>query len=248
MLNQRMWLIAAGLAILSGCQPAASPPTIMPAKPAPAPVQSAIEPAPSASEPQAIIPELPAVEEPIIEEPPPLAEVPAEVRAKLEALGARIIARPYGYAIDIRRKPDFTDNEIDLVIQCPQVIDLTLEGVAITDRGLAKLEALQQLTRLILNDCPIGSSGLETLAKLPLRETMISIGLRATQVQDNDLESIKGFTRLERLDVSQTALTDASLPALQSLPLKYLNVAGTQISAAGIEQLRQTKPKLVVKQ
>jgi len=57
---------------------------------------------------------------------------------------------------------------------------------------------------------------------------------------------ISTFTRLERLDVSQTALTDASLPALQSLPLKVLNAIDTQISPAGLDQLQQKKPELVV--
>lgn len=180
-------------------------------------------------------------------EPEPLPEIPADVRGHLEALGARINVKPSGYAIDIRHKPGFTDREIDAVIQCPQVVDLTLENVAITDQGLEKLKAFPQLERLILNNCPISAAGLKTLSELPLRETLISIGLKATNVKDDDVLLLADFPRLERLDVSQTAVTDASLPAIEKLPLEMLNAAQTQMTAAALDQLQQQKPTLVVK-
>ena len=46
--------------------------------------------------------------------------------------------------------------------------------------------------------------------------------------------------------MSQTALTDASLSDLESLPLRILNVAQTQISAAALDQLQQKKPQLTL--
>ena len=54
------------------------------------------------------------------------------------------------------------------------------------------------------------------LDRIGMRNTLISIGLRATKVKDDDLRWIKDFSRLERLDISQTAVTDASLPANQA--------------------------------
>jgi hypothetical protein len=67
-------------------------------------------------------------------------------------------------------------------------------------------------------------------------------------VQDADLAWLKSFPGLQRVDVSRTALTDACLPALETLPLEMLNVAETKITSAGLAPLQQKLPKLVVKQ
>lgn len=177
--------------------------------------------------------------------PPP--EISAALLADLESLGARVTVRSDGYVIDIRRKPGFRDTELDLVAQVPQVVDLTLEGVGITDLGLERLRILPQVKRLILNDCAITSAGLKTLADLPLRDSLISIGLRGAKIKDDDLNFLQGFPKLERVDVSQTALTDASLPALQMLPLAALTVSQTQFTAAALDELQKKNPKLVLK-
>ena len=178
--------------------------------------------------------------------PVPPAEIGPALRKAIEATGAKISPKANGYGIDVRRNPFFRDKELDLIVQCPQVVDLTMEGVSITDKGLEKLRALDQLNRLILNDCSISSDGLQMLAKLPLRETLLSIGLRGTKIKDDDLTWLKSFPKLERLDVSKTAVTDDSLLPLQALPLKVVNVAETKITVAGLETLRKKNPKLIV--
>jgi hypothetical protein len=248
-------LIATGSLMLSGCRPAANPVTPAPAANANVPIATepspdTLGPATEAGEPTGDIADSQTKETspPVEPMPPPKEEIPAEVRAKLESLGARIIDKPNGYAIDIRRKPGFTDAEIDAVIECPEVVDLTMERVSITDAGLVKLKALPKLRRLILNDCPITGRGLETLAGLPLRDQLFSIGLRGSQVKDEDLVWLKDFPALERVDVSQTSLTDACLPALEMLPLVMLNVAQTKITSAGLAPLQQKHPKLTVNQ
>jgi hypothetical protein len=124
------------------------------------------------------------------------------------------------------------------------VVDLTLERVGITDHGLKKLRALPQIKRLILNDCPISAAGLKILADLPLRESLTSIGLRGAKIKGDDLNVLQGFPLLERVDVSQTGLTDASLPALQRLPLKVLTVTETQFTADSLDELKKKNPKL----
>lgn len=192
------------------------------------------------------------IEDPHAPEPriailPPRKEIDPVVRKELEALGAKITPYPHGYSIDIRRKSEFNDAHLDVLVACPQVLDLTLEGAAITDRGLEKLRALSQVTRLILNDCAISGEGLKTLAELPLRETLVGIGLHGTKVKEDDLKWLKDFKRLERIDISQTGITDASLPALEMLPLKVLTVTETPISRGAVEQLLKKNPQLVVK-
>jgi hypothetical protein len=179
--------------------------------------------------------------------PPPREEIDPVVQQTLESLGANITARPGGYSIDIRRKPKFTDAHLDVVADCAQVLDLTLEGTAITDRGLEKLRNLPQLTRLILNDCAITGDGLKALAELPLRETLVVIGLHGTKIKEDDLKWLKDFRRLERVDVSQTGVSDTSLSALEMLSLKVLTITETQISATAAEQLLKKHPQLILK-
>lgn len=179
--------------------------------------------------------------------PEPRAEIDPALQEKLELLGAKVTVAPDGYIIDIRRKPGFTDKEIDLIIRCPQVVELTMEKTAITDQGLAKLGPLKQLRRLILNNCAISSAGLEILAGLPLRETVISIGLQGTMIKEDDLKWLKGFSRLERLDVAGTRLSDASLSELQSLPLLVCNVADVPFSAKAVELFQKEHPKVILK-
>jgi len=178
--------------------------------------------------------------------PPPPAEIESALRQTIEGTGAKISPKANGYAIDVRRNPFFRDKEIELIVRCPQLVDLTMEGVSITDKGLEKLRALDQLNRLILNDCSISSDGLRILAELPLRETLLSIGLRGTKIKNDDLTWLKSFPKLERLDVSKTAVTDSSLSPLVALPFKVINVAETMITAAGLEPLLAKNPKLVV--
>lgn len=176
--------------------------------------------------------------------PPP--EIEPGLRQAIEATGAKISPKANGYGIDVRRNPFFRDKELELIVQCPQVVDLTMEGVSITDKGLEKLRALDQLNRLILNDCSISADGLRMLAEMPLRETLLSIGLRGTKIKDDDLTWLKSFPKLERLDVSKTAVTDDSLLPLLELPLKVVNVAQTKVTGAGLEPLQKKNPKLVV--
>ena len=251
-------LIGVGLVILGGCQRKGAP-VYMPAPSrAPSTVGSDSAPAEGANEvpaaetvsPPATVPSAnavpPATAAPAPEPPPP-PEVSAVVQQQLEDLGAKVQRRPDGYSIFISRKQGFTDKELDVLIQCPQVVDLTLEDVSITAAGLAKLEAFPTLSRLVLNDCPIATAELQTLAKLPLTGSLMAIGLRGTQITDDDLPLIKQFARLERLDLANTAVSDAGLAALESLPLKVLDVRGTKVSAAALAALQEKNPGLVIR-
>ena len=251
-------LIGVGLVILGGCERKGAPVYMSAPTRAPSSVgsDSAIAeganevPAAESVSPPGTVPSAnavpPATEAPG-EQPPSPPEVSAVVRQQLVDLGAKVQRRPDGYFIFISGKQGFTDKELDVVIQCPQVVDLTLEDVAITAAGLAKLEAFPTLSRLVLNDCPIASAELQSLAKLPLKDSLMAIGLRGTQVTDDDLPLFKQFARLERLDLANTAVSDAGLAALESLPLKVLDVRGTKVSAAGLASLQEKNPGLAIR-
>jgi hypothetical protein len=236
-----MGLVA--LTLLCGCGRIGSPPSSQAPSGQPIPIQiPADEKRPLTSTAE----ETPPLADKNATMPPPREEIPAALREKLTALGAQVNDKPLGHGIDIRNKSDFTDREIDLVVECPQLVDLTLEKVTITDEGLKKLREASQLSRLILNDCPISGQGLKTLATLPCCDTLISLGLRGSKVNDEDLMAMQSFVHLQRLDLSKTAVTDHGLSSLEKLPLLVLNLSGTAVTDAAISQLRNKRPALTV--
>lgn len=111
------------------------------------------------------------------------------------------------------------------------------------------------------------SSGLEERLKGPVDLTTLqwvwdqcaeacggpqSFGIRFRDVKlltkgpitDANLADVWSVTRLTRLDLSFTEISDASIPFLSSLQhLEYLDIHGTQITEQGIEQLRRAIPK-----
>jgi hypothetical protein len=243
----RLMLVSVGLVMLGGCQPkgcSTSPPLLTPPPAVAPPVARPLSESPVTefSPPPVTTTPIPP------EQPLPLPEVPQAVRIELESLGATITPLDHGYNINVRNKAGFTDKDIDVVLQCPAIVDLTLEKVSVTDEGLTKLKPLTNLSRLILNDTKISGAGLKTLAALPLKDTLAVLGLRGTNLQDGDLATLKNFPRLERLDISQTAITNLSLPDLQGLSLRVLSPTETQITASGLEQLQKAQPNLLIRQ
>lgn len=101
----------------------------------------------------------------------------------------------------------------------------------ITDAGLAPLANLPQLVSLDLSDCPkITSSGLSLLAPL---EKLAILKLHACS-EIVSLSPLKNLPQLTGLDLFLTGINDASLKAIQHLPLTWLNISGCDISDAGL--------------
>jgi internalin A len=95
----------------------------------------------------------------------------------------------------------------------------------------------------------------------------IGISLRGTHVTDADLESLKQLKSLQILNLSQTAITDAGLKPIASLPnlrnlilpvsitdaglvhlkglrnLKILLLNGTKVTDAGLRDIQQALPR-----
>ena len=66
-------------------------------------------------------------------------------------------------------------------------------------------------------------------------------------VTDERLPSLWALERCTGLDLSETELTDASVPFLQSLPiLERLDIRRTKITAKGAKQIQDSRPGLQV--
>lgn len=166
-----------------------------------------------------------------------------EAQATLSQFGAKIRADEFGsLVVDIRNRSDFTDQHLDLLLECGDLDDLTLESVAITDAGIEKLRPFVNLRRLVLNRSKISGAGIKALAGMPLRDSILSIGLSGCKVRDEDSGLFENFSTLERLDVSETAVTDAAVNNLAKLKLQMLNVTNTAISEEKTLLLRERMP------
>jgi Leucine-rich repeat (LRR) protein len=139
-----------------------------------------------------------------------------------------------------------TDTGINALRLIPNLRVLDLNGVqrtdsglwsaAVTDRGLEAIATLSKLEELYLRGAKITDGGSARLAPLQLLRVL---DLSETQV--SALAVLSQLPRLERLSLYRCArVNDSIIPALSRL--KWVDLTGTKVSAAGIEQLRRTNP------
>jgi Leucine-rich repeat (LRR) protein len=129
-----------------------------------------------------------------------------------------------------------TDPEMDSIGGLGSLQRLRIAGAKITDAGVARLAGLTRLRALDLGRTQVTGAGLESLAALPLEE----LGLwNAERIDDSAAAALARMSRLQVLDLSETKVTDATLVKLGALPLRRLYVAGTNVTAPGVETFRR---------
>ena len=73
-------------------------------------------------------------------------------------------------------------------------------------------------------------------------DNIAHLDLSKTAITDASLAQVAELKRLVRLDLHQTKVGDASLSQLKGLSnLRYLNLYGTEVSDAGLKQLQGLK-------
>jgi len=113
---------------------------------------------------------------------------------------------------------------------------VALDGIQVSDAGLAHLKGLTALEELDLNYTPVSDAGLAHLKELTALERLY---LGGTQVSDAGLAHLKGLTALEVLYLNETQASDAGLAHLKELTaLERLYLGGTQVSDAGLPHLK----------
>ena len=118
---------------------------------------------------------------------------------------------------------------------------LDLAHTRITDDGLRHLVGLK-ITELDVRGTGISDRGVAYLAQLP---ELSELYLPETAITDAAALYLAKLRRLESLGLGHTALTDAAIPNLETLKnLKSLGLHGTKISIAGCEKLRAALPRL----
>jgi hypothetical protein len=128
----------------------------------------------------------------------------------------------FGSVIEVTLAPPAADDPtrveaaLAVLSRFDRLRDLHLNGVAVTDRELARLEGLTRLRNLDLARTPITDAGLVHLKGLVGLQTL---GLAGTNVTDAGLAHLSGLKGLWGLSFAGTAVTDDGLFELeQSLP------------------------------
>lgn len=114
------------------------------------------------------------------------------------------------------------------------------QGHPVTDEDLAALSPIAaQLTSLRAPGAAITPDGAAAFQAMP---RLVRLDLAGAQISDGVVEQIN-LPAIETLNLFNTSVTDASVPALSKLTsLKRLYLSGTQVTAEGLTQLQTALP------
>ena len=159
-----------------------------------------------------------------------------------------------------------TDAGAETLAQLPSLYMLHVSSTRMTAEGLAKLQGIKNLRELGLAGTKISDADLEILRRftelkslnvtdLGVSDTTLAhignlehlevlvVGL-SDRLTDDGLKHLANLNRLNIVSFAYTNIGDDGLEHLAKLPLKHLDVTGTQVSAAGIARLLETHPHL----
>ena len=138
----------------------------------------------------------------------------------------------------------FTDKELALLKDLPDLEVLFLDHCQITNAGLTHISELRQLKRLKLGGTQIREPNLQQLRHL---KNLVMLELQGTQATDEQIRHLTQLDQLSSLDLSDTQITDAGLQSISELPnLKSLTLWGTKISDEALQAFKQARPKVNV--
>ena len=117
---------------------------------------------------------------------------------------------------------------------------LTLNGLGTTEEDVERLGDLS-VKALNLSQAKIGDNGLRLIASNWPRITAMNVS--ETAITDAALDALPSLPNLGKLDIRETQVSDSGIGSLKKLKkLKWLNITGTQITAAGVAELRAALP------
>jgi serine/threonine protein kinase len=139
-----------------------------------------------------------------------------------------------------------TDEGVSYFASLMPVIDwLSLEGTKVTDSGLSYLIKLNSLRSLRLSRTQVTDVGINQIKQL---RKLSVLELAGDNITDSGVSALSRMSTLSELDLSETKITDLSVNMLSGMrTLEVLNVGTTGISAEGINRLKKTLPKCLVR-
>jgi hypothetical protein len=135
-----------------------------------------------------------------------------------------------------------TDNDIDFVVELKTLKKLDLSFTYVTDKGIKKLQALQQLEDLTLDTAEFLTDA--SMAHLRANRALRRLVVRGVDITDAGMPYVGEMTGLRYLDISYTMLGDVGLEHLPNLSeLEHLKIGATLITGLNLNFLKLL-PKL----
>ena len=130
-----------------------------------------------------------------------------------------------------------TDNDIDFIVELKTLKTLDLSFTYVTDRGIRKLQALQQLEDLTLDTSEFLTDA--SMAHLRANRALRRLVVRGVDITDAGMPYIGEMTGLRYLDISYTMLGDVGLEHLPNLSqLEHLKLGATLITGLNLNFLK----------
>ncbi len=135
-----------------------------------------------------------------------------------------------------------TDNDIDFIVELKTLKKLDLSFTYVTDKGIKKLQALQQLEDLTLDTAEFLTDA--SMAHLRANRALRRLVVRGVDITDAGMPYVGEMTGLRDLDISYTMLGDVGLEHLPNLSeLEHLKIGATLITGLNLNFLKLL-PKL----
>jgi internalin A len=135
-----------------------------------------------------------------------------------------------------------TDNDIDFVVELKTLKKLDLSFTYVTDKGIKKLQTLQQLEDLTLDTAEFLTDA--SMAHLRANRALRRLVVRGVDITDAGMPYVGEMTGLRYLDISYTMLGDVGLEHLPNLSeLETLKIGATLITGLNLNFLKLL-PKL----
>ncbi len=135
-----------------------------------------------------------------------------------------------------------TDNDVDFIVELKTLKTLDLSFTYVTDKGIKKLQALQQLEDLTLDTAEFLTDA--SMAHLRANRGLRRLVVRGVDITDAGMPYVGEMTGLRFLDISYTMLGDVGLEHLPNLSeLETLKIGATLITGLNLNFLKLL-PKL----
>jgi Leucine-rich repeat (LRR) protein len=162
---------------------------------------------------------------------------------RIEQRGGWVVRDKQGVIVEASLERTWaTDNDLDFIAELKTLRKLDLSFTYVTDVGIKKLQALQQLEDLTLDTAEFLTDA--SMAHLRANRALRRLVVRGVDITDAGMPYIGEMTGLRDLDISYTMLGDVGLEHLPNLTeLERLKIGATLITGLNLNFLKLL-PKL----